>query len=373
MKIHPAAELFPMIEGAEFSRLLADIEANGQQEPITVTTEGELLDGRNRLRACEQLKIEPQKRVYEGADPVGYVVSLNLHRRHLNESQRAMVAAKLANMSEGRPSETASIDAVSQDAAGDMLNVGRASVQRAAKVREEGTPELIAAVEQGKIAVSQAAQIASRDEDEQRAIVAKVEAGEKPVAAVRAVQREGLGGRVAAMPEGKHRVIYADPPWKYGDERTALAGYSGSAAADHYPTMPTPDICALPVRDLSDADSVLFMWATFPLLPDAIEVVRAWGFTYKTAFVWDKDRPNMGNYHNASAELLIVATRGSCTPEIDKRADQVQVVKREGRHSEKPEHFRQLIDELYPTGPRIELFRRGAVPAGWLTWGNEAE
>lgn len=216
---------------------------------------------------------------------------------------------------------------------------------------------------------SRAQQLAALPEE----TVDAIKTGEvKLTEALRQVRKSSLGDRVAAMPEGKHRVIYADPPWKYGDERTGLSGYSGSAAADHYPTMPTPDICALPVRDLADSDSVLFMWATFPLLPDALEVVKAWGFTYKTAFVWDKQRANMGNYHNASAELLIVATRGSCTPEIDTRFDQVQSVKRDGRHSEKPEHFRQIIDGMYPTGPRIELFRRGDAPAGWLVWGNEA-
>lgn len=203
--------------------------------------------------------------------------------------------------------------------------------------------------------------------------VEQIKTGEiKLTQALREQRRETLGDRVAALPDGKHRVIYADPPWKYGDERAGLDGYSDSAAEAQYPTMPTKDICALDVRSLAADDAVLFMWATFPLLPDALDVVSAWGFKYKTAFVWNKCRPNMGNYHNASAELLIVATRGSCTPEIDARAEQVQSFKREGRHSEKPEHFRNLIDSLYPTGPRIELFRRGNAPGGWTVWGNEA-
>lgn len=189
--------------------------------------------------------------------------------------------------------------------------------------------------------------------------------------ALRGQRKEELIAKAAALPPDQYRVIYADPPWKYGDERTGLEGYSDSAAAAQYPTMPLIDICAMKVRDMAAPDSVLFLWATFPLLPDALEVVKAWGFSYKTAFVWDKQRANMGNYHNACAELLIVATRGSCTPELDKRAPQV-IAEARGKHSAKPESFRALIDTLYPTGPRIELFRRGEAPEGWTVWGNEA-
>lgn len=105
--------------------------------------------------------------------------------------------------------------------------------------------------------------------------------------------------------------------------------------------------------------------------PDGLRVVSAWGFQYKTAFVWAKGRGPFGNYHTASAELLIVATHGSCLPEADKREDQVQTVPRPGGHSVKPEEFRAMIDRLYPTGPRVELFARGGVPEGWRGWGNE--
>jgi len=189
--------------------------------------------------------------------------------------------------------------------------------------------------------------------------------------ALRQQRREELIERAIALPAGQYRVVYADPPWRYGDERTSLAGYSDSAAAAQYPTMPLADICAMDVKAMAAPDAVLFLWATFPLLPEGLEVVKAWGFTYKTAFVWDKQRANMGNYHNACAELLLVATRGSCTPEIDTRFPQVQAYAR-ARHSEKPEDWRRVIDGMYPSGPRIELFRRGDAPAGWVVWGNEA-
>lgn len=189
---------------------------------------------------------------------------------------------------------------------------------------------------------------------------------------LRDAHRATLAVRATKLPAGLHRVIYADPPWKYGDERTGFTGEHVAAAA-HYPTMPTPEICALDVKSLAAPDAVLFCWATFPLVPDALAVVAAWGFTYKTALVWDKGRPNnQGSYHDARGELLLIATRGSCAPEVDVRPRQVQEIQRGERHSGKPEEFRALIDAMYPSGPRIELFRRGDAPAGWATWGNEA-
>ena len=127
------------------------------------------------------------------------------------------------------------------------------------------------------------------------------------------------------------------------------------------------------VDAIAARNSVLFMWATFPLLPDALEVVSSWGFKYKTAFVWDKMRHNLGNYHNASAELLIVATRGSCVPDLSERQPQV-VALPAGKHSSKPQEFVELIDRMYSKGPRIELFARSTSKPSiceWMLWGNE--
>ena len=179
----------------------------------------------------------------------------------------------------------------------------------------------------------------------------------------------------AAWPEGAYRVIYADPPWQYGNAGVIVA-QAGSElygmAHRHYPTMSQADLCALDVQALALPDSVLWLWATVPLLAEALEVIAAWGFEYKTHFVWDKRRHNFGHYSSVQHELLMLATRGSCLPDIDQKVRSVIEVERTGRHSEKPAEFRELIDTLYPHGPRIELFARGSAP-GWDLWGNEAE
>ena len=119
----------------------------------------------------------------------------------------------------------------------------------------------------------------------------------------------------AALPTGRYRVLYADPPWQYRDTRMGLTDYAETAAAQDYPTMSTGELCALEITALAAPDSVLFCWATCPLLPDALRVVAAWGFIYKTTFMWWKPRGSFGHYHKADAELLLLATRGSCTPD----------------------------------------------------------
>lgn len=182
MKIHPAAEAFPMLSGLELQSLAADIQTHGQREPIVVYR-GELLDGRNRLRACEMIGVEPDvvhldAEVHSAGGPVAFVVSRNLRRRHLDESQRAIVAAKLATLPKGA-NQHASIEAPSQVDAAKMLNVGRASVQRAREVLDKGAEPLVRAVERGDVAVSTAAAIArAHTEDEQKQIVA---AGERAI------------------------------------------------------------------------------------------------------------------------------------------------------------------------------------------------
>ena len=171
-----------------------------------------------------------------------------------------------------------------------------------------------------------------------------------------------------ALPDGKYNIIYADPPWKYADK--LIDGYG--AADHHYPQMTIDELCELPVQDLAGDNSVLFIWVTSPLLEDVFEIIKAWGFQYKTSFVWDKVKHNYGHYNSVRHELLLVCTHGSYTPEVAELFDSVQTIERSNRHSQKPQEFRTIIDTLYPSGKRIELFAREMVP-GWEVWGNEIE
>ena len=172
--------------------------------------------------------------------------------------------------------------------------------------------------------------------------------------------------KAAEWPKGKYRVIYADPPWQYGDERSGMGG-----AVDHYLTMSLEEIKALPVKDLSEDNAVLFMWVTAPMLmKEGNEVLDAWGFTYKTNIVWDKVRANLGNYTSVRHEHLLIATKGSGVPDNTTRIDSVQTIERTGRHSEKPKEFRNIIETLYTYGNKIELFARKQTE-GWDVYGNK--
>ena len=170
---HPVANIFPLMEGEAFAQLVSDIQEHGLREPIWLYEE-QIIDGRNRYRACQEAGIEPEFREWDGTGSlVAFVVSLNLHRRHLNESQRALVAARIANLQRGgdRKSDQSpnwDFDAVTQTAAGDLLNVGRQSVIRAKKVLDEGIKDLVDAVERGEIAVSVASDLANLSDDKQR-------------------------------------------------------------------------------------------------------------------------------------------------------------------------------------------------------------
>ena len=170
---HPISEIFPAMEGAEFDALVEDIKAHGLQQKL-VMYQGKILDGRNRWRACEALGIKPKWVDYEGDDPLGHVLSLNLHRRHLDASQRAMVAARMATLKLGANQHTkegAQICAPSQDEAAEKMTVSRRGVQSARAVVEHGTPALAAAVDRREVAVSVAGKIATAPKRVQREAV----------------------------------------------------------------------------------------------------------------------------------------------------------------------------------------------------------
>lgn len=163
MEFHELSNVFPILSRDELETLASDIQVNGLHHPITLY-QSKILDGRNRFLACELAGVSPRYSEYSGNDPVAFVISENISRRHLDESQRAMCAARLANLKHGQRADYAdrSIDlsAVTQSQAAKLLNVSVPSVKRAAQVIAHGDPELVEAVDRGEIAVSAAEQVA---------------------------------------------------------------------------------------------------------------------------------------------------------------------------------------------------------------------
>lgn len=199
VEFHEYAGLFPWIKGAAFDELKSDIAANGVREPI-VFFEGQILDGRNRYLAARELGIEFPRTEYTGHDPLGFVVSLNLQRRHLTEAERSMLAAKLSKMPRGRPSgENPPIGGITTAEAAAMMNTSVRGVERARAVQDSGADELIAAVDAGKVSVSAAAEVAKLPIDEQKSVVEAGEVAIKGVAKI--VREEGASDETLALRE----------------------------------------------------------------------------------------------------------------------------------------------------------------------------
>lgn len=174
VKWHEYADIFPWIEGEAFRALVEDVRKNGVLEPV-VFLDGAILDGRNRYMAARELGIEYPRVEYEGDDPLGFVISHNLTRRHLSDNQRASIAARIAKMPQGKRTDlsTNGERLVSQADAARLLNVSKKAVERATTVHKHGVPELVAALDGDKVSASTAAVISKQDHDTQRRLVAE--------------------------------------------------------------------------------------------------------------------------------------------------------------------------------------------------------
>jgi N6-adenosine-specific RNA methylase IME4 len=172
---------------------------------------------------------------------------------------------------------------------------------------------------------------------------------------------------VTEAPTKRYRILYADPPWQYGNTQPDYH----TEQRDHYPVMPLADICALPIRDWCEDNAVLFLWVTSPMLAECFQVVAAWGFTYKANFVWDKIKHNMGHYNSVRHEFLLICVRGSCQPDCSTLIDSVQNIER-GEHSAKPVEFFDIIETLYTHGPKLQIFPRKHRD-GWADYGHVAQ
>lgn len=174
------------------------------------------------------------------------------------------------------------------------------------------------------------------------------------------------------MEQKKYSIIYADPPWRYEMKK------GQGVAENHYSTMGIEEICSLPVQEICEKNCALFLWVTFPQLPEAFRVIKAWGFRYKTvAFVWTKLNRSgqgyffgLGYWTRSNAEICLLATRGK-PKRISKKVFQL-IISPLQEHSKKPAEARERIVNLMGDLPRIELFARQQSP-GWDVWGNEVE
>jgi N6-adenosine-specific RNA methylase IME4 len=353
---HRDAARVPSMTVVEGDALLADIAERGIQVPLDITANSVVLDGRHRHRVAVALGLDlVPVRIVEPPDEVEFMLLAALQRRQLSGSQRAALALELdeyrhrLDEAAGRKQanlKNSGVDVASmphragrsRDHAARLAGVCPRLVQHAITVRGSD-PVLYDQVKAGEIALGRA------------------------VKDIRLKARYAAIGESPPLPGGLFDLIYADPPWQMG-------GPSSSGSPEqHYPTMPTAEIAALRIPAADDA--VLLMWAVTSLLPDALQVMQAWGFTYKSGLVWVKPSIGPGNYVRNRYELLLIATRGTYPTPLPKHRPDSVVEAPRGRHSEKPKCFYELIERMYPHATRLEMFARGKPRPGWTFWGNE--
>lgn len=360
LKINPEYEsLVPPLTQAEYNALKDSIKTEGQQLPIIVNVDMEILDGHHRNKACLELSIEPDFEVKHFEDKLSerlFVVEANLRRRQLNaldavalslEAERIIgERAKQKLLSQPRADngtfqpfcsneQSGIIEPVhAREIAAKKAGISETTFHRAKTVLEKGSPELQQRVREGKTSIAHAYNVITTKENH---------TNPKPI------------------PQGTFNVILADPPWQYDLQKRG-------STLGHYQDLSVNEICNL--KPSSSEDAILFLWATNPKLPEALQVMQAWGFIYKTNLVWVKDKIGTGYYFRGQHELLLVGVKGSIgVPEEQNRPSSVLNSARQ-EHSKKPTEVYELIEKMYPNRQYLEFYARNQRE-GWTSWGNE--
>lgn len=213
-----------------------------------------------------------------------------------------------------------------------------------------------------KIAPMTLHEIAKLPEQKQLEVAKKVAEKNLTVKQTKKLVRAVLEKERPPLPTEPFNVIYADPPWTYNVKH--LRG----SPENHYPTMTIEEIAAIPVP--SDENALLFLWTTNPMLEDALKVMAAWGFKYKTNMVWVKNRMGVGFYFRGQHELLLLGVKGNVhAPQQTNRFSSV-LESRVRNHSQKPREAYEIIEKMYPEAKFLELFARERRER-WESWGNE--
>lgn len=377
----------------DIAALARSIEELGLLQPIGIDSENTLIFGHRRLQAFQLLGRDSiPARVISIPSLLAGEHAENEMRKDFTLSERVAIGKALeADLGErrGRPASSDNVQDFAhldgkktREVAAERAGFGNPETYRQAKkVVDEGAPELVQAVESGRVSVSVAATVAEAPKEQQREIVAK---GEREILeaakAIRAQRSEDRRAervqKIVEISKGnapldqiaeRYPVIYADPPWRYEYSET-----ESRAIENQYPTMSLEEIKALPLDEICTDDCVLFMWATSPKLADAFAVLQAWGFSYRTCAVWDKQKIGMGYYFRQQHELLLVATRGAPPAPLPAHRPPSVFAYPRGAHSAKPHEVYEIIEAMYSDLPKLEMFCR-TPREGWGSWGNQAK
>ncbi len=352
---HPAANIFPLMTEESFAGLKADIQANGQIEPIWLYRDV-ILDGRNRYKACTELGIEPKFQAYEGNSPTAFVVSVNLERRHLTSTQRACVAVDIlpgleaeAKERQGSredivPKMAPSDKGKSRDKAATKLKVSHGYVSDAKKIKAE-SPEQFEQMRSGEKTMVEVKSEQLREHKQERI--------------------ETLRSRETKPAEGVYDVIVIDPPWPMAKIEREVRP---NQVVFDYPVMSESEISAIELPTADDCH--VWVWATHKFLPMALRCLDVWGLKYVCTFVWHKP----GGFQpfglpQYNCEFVLYARKG--TPIFaDTKAFNTAFDAPRGGHSEKPIEFYEVIARV-TAGRRLDMFNRREIPF-FDGWGSES-
>ena len=394
LKPHPHQNLVPAMSDTEYGDLLKDIKQNGILQPIDITYENVILDGHHRFKAAKELGIkEVEVRVPELIDISAdeYLISVALNRRHLSEGQKAVLAneyrkvisekavktklekARAVKAGVSMEDDVSSIEEQerSRTIASEKFHVAERKVREVQEMEKKAETEPMAKVvyeklRSGDLEIHEARAIIKQPEEKRAVILQRKE--EEPGKDIRVIVREvstaEKNNSPPPVPTGKYSVIYADPPWEYEHPIS-----TSREIENQYPTMPIEEIKSVNIP--ADDNSIIFLWVTSPMLEKGLEVMNAWGFTYRTNMVWVKDKIGMGWYVRQQHELLLIGVRGDGIgmPLPENKPSSVVTAPR-GEHSSKPFEMYNLIEKMYPNHTRIELFARNRRD-GWDSWGND--
>lgn len=363
----PYKDLLPALSSEEYAALKADIKRHGVLHPIVVDEDGNILDGHHRYSID---KNAPQ-RVVTGlseAERESFVFRSNFARRNLspaqaNEAREKMreVAVRLKKEKQTQQTIAALLGVCHKTVANWVISnckdTNADNVDCRVKLTKDGAKRAIELRDQGwtqqaiadELKVSQPTINATLKKEEQRQ-------------ELEAAIEEAAQTPKTTLHVGPYDVILADPPWRYDFSET-----DSRKIENQYPTATIDEICGH-IPDAAN-DAVLFMWATAPKLEESFSVMRAWGFTYTTCAVWDKEVIGMGYWFRSQHELLLVGIKGRPnTPHESKRVGSIFTEKR-GKHSKKPLCVYEWIERTFP-GKKLEMYCRTPRP-GWAVWGNQ--
>jgi len=384
------SRLFPLRE-EELRELERSILEEGIRDPLVVWRRGGqliLVDGHHRYEIAKKygLKFQIVERRFESLDEVLIWVDRNqLGRRNLTDEQRAVIMGRLYKTAKQNP--TLNLKQFQKDngdrglklsprggshatakAIAEQVGVGQATVRRAEKFADavealqEVSPQAAERVLRGEVRDA-LTELPKVPKEALSFVAQKIEEGKR---VIKEILREWRYQQLEAppLPKEKFDVIYADPPWEY-----EFSVSESCEIENQYPTMTLDELKRLEIPAADNA--VLFLWAPPPKLPEALEVMRAWGFRYVTCAVWDKEKIGMGYWFRQQHELLLVGVKGNFSPPPpDKRFPSV-IRSPRTEHSRKPEVVYELIEAMFPNARLLELFARRNDRPRWTVWGNE--